>query len=164
LINAGGACVGCGISVVCNVILAILFLPGILKPEQTISFIVFVFLHAGYWFGINGVMFPLAASMMPDISEIYTLRTGVSKDGSYAAMLSFITKLAYGIGITLTGFLLGMIGYDSSPEVTTQSEEVLFRMCVVALLVGPFISLLSLIPLWKYPVNKAYLEKLRSEK
>ncbi|HEY5140653.1 MAG TPA: MFS transporter, partial [Methylococcales bacterium] len=101
-----GTCIACGLAVASNVILAILFLPGILKPGQSLplmgisipyAFIVFVFFHICFWLGINGVMFPIASSMMPDISEIYELRTGTNKDGSYAAVATFICKFAYGI-------------------------------------------------------------------
>jgi len=168
----GSTCIACGIAVASNVILALLFLPGILKPGDSFimlgitvphAYIIFVFFHILFWFAINGVMFPMAASMMPDVSEIHQLQTGINKDGSYAAMFSFICKFAYGIGLSLSGMILAMIGYDRSSNVESLNDDVVMKMCVVALLIGPLLSLLSLIPLSRYPVNRTFLEKLRDE-
>ena len=49
--------------------------------------LVFAFFGAMYWAG-SGVLAPVAMSMIADISEINKHRTGVLKDGSYAAMFS----------------------------------------------------------------------------
>lgn len=168
-----GTCIACIIAVVSNLILALLFIPGFLKPQQALllanihipyAFIIFVFFHLCFWLGINGVMFPLASSMMPDISEIYLLQKGVNKDGSYAAVATFICKFAYGIGLTLCGYVLALIGYNPTSHNVTIPDDVLKRMCIVALLVAPLISLTALIPLSQYSVNKAVLEKMRAEK
>jgi GPH family glycoside/pentoside/hexuronide:cation symporter len=155
----------------CNFLLAALFLPGVLAPGQSTTFlswnlpyafIVFAFFHGCYWMG-NGIMFPTATSMIADISEINEIRTGLNKDGAYAAVFSFAQKCAISLGVLVTGYSLTLIGFEPGREIV-QSAETVWRLCAVTLLVGPAISLLSLGLIRLYPVNNALLENVRQEK
>ncbi len=167
----GAVCIGVVWSIMCNVILAALFLPGILKPEQIlpvmgfdlpIAYIVFVFFHGAYWFG-NGIMMPVATSMMADVSEIHEIKTGINKDGGYSAVFSFATKVALSAATFVFGIVLTVIGFKEGREIA-QSSEVLWRLCAVTLLAGPVISLAALWLIKKYPVNLQFIENLRAEK
>ncbi len=159
-------------SVFCNVLLAVLFLPGYLKPGQEtqilgtdvpIAFIIFVIFHGLYWMG-NGIMLPIASSMIADISEINEIRTGVNKDGAYAAMYSFAMKSSFSVAILLSGYCLTyVIGFVSGTDVT-QSEQVVWRLGAVTLLVGPVISLIALLLIKKYPVTQALINSMREKK
>jgi GPH family glycoside/pentoside/hexuronide:cation symporter len=129
------------LSVTCNFILAALFLPAILVPGQSVTFltwtvpyafIIFSMLHGSYWLG-NGILFPTATSMMADISEINEIRTGINKDGAYAAVFSFAQKCAISLGVLLSGYGLSLIGFEAGKEVA-QTPETLWRLCAVTLL------------------------------
>ncbi len=157
------------LSVGCNFLLAALFLPGILVPGQSVmafsftvpvAFIVFAIFHGLYWMG-NGIIFPTSTSMMADVSEINELRTGVNKDGAYAAVFSFSQKLAISLAVLASGYTLALIGFEPGKEIV-QSPETLWRLCAVTLLVGPLISLISLGLIRLYPVNNELLAAMRS--
>lgn len=158
-------------SVFCELMLAVLFLPEILKPGQTfqiagfgipIAFIVFSFFHTFYWLGW-GVMLPVATSMMADVSEINEIKTGINKDGSYAAMFTFTFKFAMSLGVFISGNCLSMIGFQAGAE-HGQAPEVIWRLCAVMLLAGPLISFTALGLMMKYPVTKTFVEKMREER
>jgi len=165
----GAVYIGCFISISCNFILAALFLPGWLKPGQTITvaafelpiaFITFVVFHTMYWFG-NGIMVPVATSMIADISEIHELETGVNKDGAYAAVFSFAIKVAVAVGTLVSMGSLAMIGFVKGSG-QTQSNEVLWRLCAVTLLIGPALALAAMALIRLYPVDKNFIEKMRA--
>jgi GPH family glycoside/pentoside/hexuronide:cation symporter len=156
-------------SVFCNVALAVLFLPGIFKPGQTfnivgfdlpIPFIVFVFFHGSYWLG-NGIMVPIATSMMADVSEIHEIKTGINKDGGYSAVFSFAMKMAMSAAAFISGYCLTMIGFATGKG-HTQTADVVWRLCAVTLLAGPLISLIALVLIKKYPVNSEFIENIRA--
>jgi len=158
-----GGCFG----VSCELILALMFLTGFLKPTQTIgwlpvSLIVFTIFHSAYWFG-NGIMMPVALSMMADIAEIHEIETGVNKTASYGAIYSLAFKTSLSIGLLLSGYCLGWIGYVSGSH-ATQSREVIWRLCALTLVVGPVASLAALMLIKRYPVTKQFLGKFRAKR
>lgn len=121
----GAVFVGGAITLASGVILTSLFVSGVLKPGQTIvvagfdfpiAVAVFAFCGATYWFG-NGVMLPVATSMMADISEINEIKTGVNKDGSYSAMYSLSMKISQSLSALVTGFVLSTTGFVTLGEV-----------------------------------------------
>jgi GPH family glycoside/pentoside/hexuronide:cation symporter len=161
-----GAVIFAGLLTVgCNGVLAALFLPAFLIPGQsaTVSsvaipyaFIVFAFFHGLYWLG-NGIIFPTSLSMMADVSEVHELRTGINKDGAFAAVYSFAHKAAISLAVLLTS-----IGFEAGKEVV-QGPDTVWRLCAVTLLVGPMISLVSLGVIRRYAVTNELLCRLRSE-
>jgi GPH family glycoside/pentoside/hexuronide:cation symporter len=158
------------VSIGSNLILAGLFLSEVLAPGQSVTvmswsipyaFIIFVVFQGLYWLG-NGVIFPTATSMMADVSEIHEIKTGINKDGAYAAVFTFSQKCAMSIGLLISGYLLTLVGFEAGLGVV-QRPEVVWKLCGVTLLVGPLISLISLGLIRLYPVNKELLHRLRSE-
>ena len=152
-----------------NFILAALFLTGVLLPGQSgtvfgwtipLAFLVFVVFHSLYWLG-NGIIFPTATSMIADASEIHEIRTGVNKDGAYAALFTFAQKCAISVGVLLSGYSLTLIGFEAGRGLV-QEPSTLWKLCGVTLLVGPLISLLSLALIRLYPVNKNLLMQIRA--
>jgi glycoside/pentoside/hexuronide:cation symporter, GPH family len=165
----GAVAFGAGLSVGSNLVLAALFLPGVLMPGQTIalfsltipySFIIFTLFHGCYWLG-NGIVFPTATSMMADVSEINELRTGIRKDGAYAAVFSFAQKCAISLGVLVSGYSLTLIGFEPGKEVV-QNHDTVWRLCAMTLLVGPMISLIAIALIRLYPVNQEVMEKMRA--
>jgi len=165
-----GAVVFAGsLSIGCNIVLAALFLPGVLIPGQSVTissftipyaFVIFALLHGLYWMG-NGILFPTATSMMADVSEINEIKTGINKDGAYAAVFSFAHKCAISIAVLASGYSLTLIGFEPGKEVV-QGPETLWRLCALTLLAGPMISLLSLALIRRYPVTYELLMSMRS--
>jgi GPH family glycoside/pentoside/hexuronide:cation symporter len=158
------------VSIGSNLILAGLFLSEVLAPGQSVTvmswaipyaFIIFVVFQGLYWLG-NGVIFPTATSMMADVSEIHEIKTGINKDGAYAAVFTFSQKCAMSIGLLISGYLLTLVGFEAGLGVV-QRPEVVWKLCGVTLLVGPLVSLISLGLIRLYPVNKEILHRLRSE-
>jgi GPH family glycoside/pentoside/hexuronide:cation symporter len=164
----GGVIFGGLLSIGSNFILAALFLPGVLVPGQTITifsqtiplaFVVFALFHGLYWMG-NGIVFPTATSMMADVSEINEIRTGINKDGAYAAVFSFAHKCAISLAVFITGYTLTFIGFVPGKDIV-QAPDMLWRLCAATLLAGPAISLISLGLIRYYPVNNELLDKMR---
>ena len=166
----GAVTFGGFLSVGCNFLLAALFLSGVLIPGQSTAFlgwtipypfIIFTVFASLYWLG-NGILFPVSTSMMADISEIHEIKTGINKDGAYAAVFSFAQKCAISLGMLISGYGLTLIGFEPGREVV-QNPETLWRLCALTLLAGPCISLISLGLIRFYPVTKELLEKIRTE-
>jgi glycoside/pentoside/hexuronide:cation symporter, GPH family len=163
-----GGLISCGASV----LLALLFLTGIVPLGEVMSaggvnfplaLWSFVALHASYWLGI-GVMTTIATAMIADLSEIHRLQTGLEKDGSYAAVFSLANRLACSIGMITSGFGLHLIGYQVTPgvEVTHQSPQAIWRLGLVTFGLGAFMCLVPLVPMLKYPVTRRRLEEMRA--
>lgn len=162
----GAVCIGVIWGVVCELVLAALFLTGYLKPGQLmggipISFIVFTVFHGAYWFG-NGIMMPVAVSMMADISELNEIETGTNKTGSYAAMYSLVMKLSISLGLLFSGYCLDWIGFVSGPN-AEQTYQVVWRICALTLVVGPLTSLMALLLISRYPVSECFIEEMRQK-
>jgi glycoside/pentoside/hexuronide:cation symporter, GPH family len=167
-----GAVIFAGLLTVgCNAVLAVLFLPGFLVPGQTfaisslrvpVAFVTFALLHGLYWLG-NGVIFPTSMSMMADVSEVQELTSGVNKDGAYAAVYSFANTCAISLAVLLSGYALTLIGFEPGKEVV-QNQATLWRLCAVTLLAGPTVSLISLGAIRRYTVTNDLLVRLRSER
>jgi GPH family glycoside/pentoside/hexuronide:cation symporter len=170
------ACLGAALSVTGNLMLLLIFGGGLLPPrtawavpraipvfgETTIpvAALVFAFFQAMYWAG-SGVLAPLATSMIADVSEINKHRTGVLKDGSYAAVLSFFAKAALALGLLLTGLMLDWAGIV--PEATSQTAAAARNVALVTFISGPIFAALALVIILIYPVNRKFMMKIKAE-
>jgi GPH family glycoside/pentoside/hexuronide:cation symporter len=88
--------------------------------------------------GIAGVQ-GTSMALWPDVIEWDELQTGERREGSYAAMRSFVLKLALGFGLLIVGCVLTGIGYEGnqtpSPGTVTGlrlSFAVLPAICLLA--------------------------------
>lgn len=157
-----GACCG-------NIVLVLLFGTGLVRPGSTpftvagqatsVATLVFLVFHVCYHLGATSAN-TIANSMMADVSEINRYYTGVLKDGSYSAMLSFVLKMSISFGQLLCGLCLDAIGYDSNAE--HQPVEVARRMMFVAFAAGSLITLLALVWIVRYPVNRKYMYEIKA--
>ncbi len=150
----------------CNCLLAVVFLSGLLKPQQAIgnfpiSFLFFAFFHANFWLS-NGVMLPIAMSMMADVSEVNEIKTGINKDGGYAAVFSFAMKCSSAIAALGSGYILTFIGFEAQKQI--QTTQAVWNLCASTLLVGPAISVTALLLIIKYPLSSVKLEDIRNSK
>jgi GPH family glycoside/pentoside/hexuronide:cation symporter len=163
------AYIGMACCVAGGLFLYIVFMGGLIKPgssmpvgQWTLPVAAVVFgLGQSLWWGGCGILGPLANSLVADLSEIHFHRTGVLRDGSYSALFMFFCKACMGIGLLITGQLLKSAGIVSGAE--TQTAKATYNIAMMTFLSGPVLIILSFFVLWKYPVDRAYLERLRKK-
>ena len=64
--------------------------------------------------------------MIADVSAIGKHRTGVAKDGAYAALLSLTYKASTSAALLLSGFILGWIGFVAGSD--SQSHDAIQKL------------------------------------
>lgn len=148
-----------------NIVLVCLFGTEWVPTDLTwnaipLAMLLFMGFHLTYHLGSTAAT-TIATSMMADVSEINRYRTGILKDGSYSAMLSFVLKAAISVGLILNGFCLDLIGF--SPALQQQPPEVARRMLFAAFLGGSIITALAMFMISRYPVTRAYMEEIQAE-
>jgi Na+/melibiose symporter-like transporter len=169
----GAVLIGGAISIAGNVLLAALFLTGIVKPDATLALggvtlplglILFVIFHAAYWCG-NGIMLPVATAMMADVSEARRLESGEVRDGGYSSVFSLAMRMAVSFSLIVAGWCLSGIGYQvpKDGKTVTQTPEAVWNLGLVTFVIGAVICLLSLLAIRRYPITSGSLERLREE-
>ncbi len=169
------AAVGVGLNVIGSALLYIVFIGGILGPQAALRLpagwplvggklfplaaMVFALGQSMYWAG-NGVLVPLATSMIADVSELNAHRTGVLKDGSYSAVFSFFNKATQSLGLLVTGLMLDAAGII--PEAAVQAAGAARNVARLTFVSGPVIALLALLVMLTYPVDRRYMAKTRA--
>ncbi len=168
----GAVLLGGGLSIVCNILLALIFLTGWVKPGAEwqaggftvpVALILFVVFHAAYWLG-NGIMLPVSTAMMADVSEVRRIETGEVRDGGYSAVFSLAMRMAISFSLVVSGWCLSGIGYQvpKAGEKVTQSASAVWNLGMVTFVAGALICLASLLAIRKYPLSRTRLEALRS--
>ncbi len=111
------------------------------------------------WWGGCGILVPTATSMIADLSMAKKLKTGEVTEGRYAAGFSFFTKAAAALGLLVTGYILKSVGYVSGAE--TQAAETVSKLALITFSTGPVLMVMSFFILRRYPIDRAYLERLQ---
>ena len=164
----GAVLIGGALSIICNLTLATLFLTGFVphrtlclvgSVEITLPLLLFVVFHSAYWFG-NGIMLPISNAMMADVSEINRIKTGVNKDGGYAAVFSLALRLAISLGLIVSGYVLERVGFQTGAD-KVQSADVVWRIGAATFLAGSLICAAALLAIRRYGVDEVLLRKLR---
>jgi glycoside/pentoside/hexuronide:cation symporter, GPH family len=148
----------------CLSLLAI-FTGGLLDPQASINgfpiaVIVFGVLQMLWWGGC-GIIVPLAAAMIADLSLVKRLKTGEVTEGRYAAGFSFFLKAANALGLLVTGYILKGAGYVSEAE--SQSVETIDNLALMTFVIGPIVMFLSFFVLRKYPITRQTMKELRKQ-
>ena len=102
------------------------------------------------------MLVPLATSMIADLADLDYRRTGVLKDGSYAAVFSFVVKAAAAGGMFITGRLVDWSGFVAGAE--KQTAGALDNIAIMTFVCGPLTVLAALFVLRHYPVDRAYMK------
>ena len=156
------------ITILANLALAALFLLALVPPAHlltlgslrlTLPVLLFVALHATFWLG-NGLMLPVANSMVADVSEIHQIRSGMNRDASYAAMFSLALRLAIACSLMLSGSLLQIVGYEAGAN-KPQSAQAISHLGAVTFLLPSCITLLALLAIRRYSPTRESLTKMR---
>jgi glycoside/pentoside/hexuronide:cation symporter, GPH family len=164
--------VGIALNVTGSLLLYAFFIGGILTPQTALPLpdglplvggrvlplaaMVFALGQTMYWAG-NGLLVPLAASMIADVSEINMRRTGVLKDGSYSAVFSLFNKATASLALLVTGLMLD--GAGIVPQAATQTAAAAKNVARLTFISGPIIALLALLIMRTYPVDRGYMRR-----
>jgi GPH family glycoside/pentoside/hexuronide:cation symporter len=167
----GAVLLGGLISIGSNLLLALIFVTGLVSTEAVwqisghtlpVALALFAPLHAAYWLG-NGIMLPLATAMMADVAELHLLKTGVNKDGGYSSVFSLSMRIAISFSLIVSGYCLDFIGYKvpKAGEVVTQTPDAIWRLGLVTFVGGALVCLISLLAIRKYSLTLRRLNEMR---
>jgi GPH family glycoside/pentoside/hexuronide:cation symporter len=163
------ACIGAGIAVVFDLAAAVIFLGRILEPTSTwtvggqvipAGVVVFGLCDMMNWFGV-GIFGPLAMSMLADLSEVNERDTGVRKDGGYAAIFAFLTKLILSVSVFAASACLSWVGFAHGSD--TQTESSIRWLVLLTFGLGALFSALVIPIMRGYKVDRAYMTAVRAE-
>jgi glycoside/pentoside/hexuronide:cation symporter, GPH family len=148
-----------------NIMLLVLFYTGWVRVGLAwgpipVAMLVFMAFHGVYHFSTNAAT-AIANSMMADVSEISHHRTGILKDGGYSAMMLFVFKMGIALGLLLCGYCMKWIGYN--PQAPQNDPGAIRNLMPMAFLGGTVVALIAVISMARYPVNRAYMAKIRAE-
>lgn len=146
------------VSIVSNLFAAVVcVLTFIIRPENVW---VFVGLQALCWLGL-GVFSMVSWALITDVIDYSELKNGIREDGSVYALYSFARKLGQALAAGLSGWLLGLIGYDAAVLTTggEAAEPILSGIFNISTLVPGvgFLALALVLWFW-YPLHKKQVD------
>lgn len=121
-----------------------------------------------YWMLVNSMLggmgvsafWILAPSLCADVVDEDELHTGQRREGSFAAVYSWMTKLAFSLSAGASGFLVEWCGFQAGAA--TQSESTVFLMRLTLLIV-PAVTLTSAFALaLRFPLTTARMTEIRT--
>ncbi len=101
--------------------------------------------YAGFWL--------LISSIKADICDFDELETGLRREGSYASLSAWFTKLAYASTAILSGFILVGVGFHAELG-PAQSPATLFWMRVWFSFVPSLSALPALFLVFRFPITE----------
>ncbi len=118
-----------------------------------------LFIVKGFCFG--GLQF-LPLSMLADVIDVDSARSGSQRSGTYFAFLGFSEKLALAFGTGVSLNIVGLLGFDPSGGVAASSEAGVTALRMVYCL-GPVVFYgLALKLIWNYPLTPVRHAALRA--
>ena len=146
------------VSVVSNLFAGgICVLTWVVKPANVWAFIA---LQGFCWLGL-GVFSMVSWALITDVIDYSELKNGVREDGSVYAMYSFARKLGQALAAGLSGWMLTVIGYNSTAaqEGIPQTAHVLDGIFNISTLLPALgFVLLGLILWFWYPLHKKQVD------
>lgn len=119
-----------------------------------------LFLPFFFSIGISSV-YTILPTLMADVTDIDELRTGARREGMFGAVMSFMSKLLGTLQPLIAGIVLVVSGFDVSLG-AHQTPETIMNMRLMYSLVPAGLMLLSLVVLWRYPLTREYMAKVKS--
>jgi GPH family glycoside/pentoside/hexuronide:cation symporter len=119
----------------------------------------------GVIIGISGSgVILMGQSMLPDTMEYDYLRTGLRREGVFAALYTTVEKFSGAIGVALVGVLLGAYGYvQSRGGATEQPDSALWAIRVAMAYVPAIITLAGMAALAFYDLDERKLSETKAE-
>lgn len=129
-------------------------------PDEPIYFLVLRGIIMGVAFSAN-VMFGM--SMLNDAMELDAHRTGMRREGLYAAFYSFVEKFGYALGPAAVGAALSMAGFDKTARVTAENYDAVRQAALLGVSYIPTAcAIIAVILLSMYGLNEKELAKARA--
>jgi glycoside/pentoside/hexuronide:cation symporter, GPH family len=107
------ALVGLSISASATVALGAATFLGAFEAGGQSAFVLFVATISLYWAG-SGIVLAMGPAMIGDVAELRHAQLGQGHEGSYSAMLTLSMRVALGLGLILTGWVLQVITVGGS--------------------------------------------------
>ena len=113
----------------------------------------------GVIIGISGSgIILMGQSMLPDTMEYDFKRTGLRREGLFAALYTTVEKLSGAVGVALVGALLGAYGYiQSRGAAVVQPDSALWAIRVTMAYVPTAITLAGIVALLAYRLDERTL-------
>jgi GPH family glycoside/pentoside/hexuronide:cation symporter len=125
-------------------------MPSLILVTQSLIYIG----NAGLW-----VMLP---SMLADMVDDDELHTGERREGSFAAVFSWVLKVSMTVGFALSGPMLELTGFDVARE-AAQADGVIPLMRLLMTLVPTALLVVAWFVLRSYPLSPARMADIRAE-
>lgn len=116
---------------------------------------------AAFQAGILGAMGLLIPSMKGDIADYDELQTSRRREGSLNAFYSWFLRMSQTAAMGVGGLVLALTGFDAA--LIEQPPEVLNRMMYIYIGLPIVIWSVSLIFIWKYPLNRSLMASIRTD-
>ena len=163
-----------GIALLFIVLCFCFFIPEGKPGEFNLYGCISIFILAGVAGFQLGTIFLIPHAMFPDVIELDELETGERREGIFFAFFVFFQKLGLAGAVSISNFILSFSGFvssiDDNPDVV-QPRAVIYSLKLMIGFIPAAILLLSLIPLYFYPITKEQhaqtlilLEKQRMER
>lgn len=117
-----------------------------------------LFIIKGFCFG--GLQF-LPLSMLADVIDVDSARSGSQRSGTYFAFLGFSEKLALAFGTGVSLNIVGLMGFDPSGGVAASTEGGVTALRMVYCLGPVFFYGMAMKLIWNYPLTPARHARLR---
>ena len=162
-------CIGAGIAAGADLLAAGLFLGGVLQPTTgwhvgghvvPIAVIVFGACDMLNWFGV-GLYSSLACSMLADVAEVNELASGVRKDGGYAAIFAFTTKLILSVAVFIAGACLAWVGFVNGSD--HQTPQAIRWLVLLAFGLGSLFAALVIPIALSYPISRDFMTRVKTD-
>lgn len=110
--------------------------------------------------GMTG-MWLIIPSMTADVVDSDEMTTGERREGSYAAVYSWVIKASIAIGYGLSGPLLELTGFDAKLG-AAQDPGALFSMRALNAIIPALSMAAALFFIVKYPLNRSRMQEIRA--
>lgn len=141
-----------------------LLLSFFIAPLTTPLFTVIALTIAGIGFSTHYIM---PHSIIPDIIELDTSRTGIRREGVYISLWNFLMKCGQAFAGLIIGLTLDFFKFIPPESASGFVEQKEITLKGIAFLCGPlpfFILILGVLLLKRYPINhEYYLKELNKE-
>lgn len=106
-----------------------------------------------------------AFAILPDLTDVDELISGVRRPGIYSGMATFTRKIANGLAFGIVGVLLTVIGYDKGIEdVSGMQSTLTIEGIKYAFVILPTIFMIgALYVTYRYPLNKKEFDIIKQE-
>ena len=96
----------------------------------------------------------LGSSMMADVVEYAALQTGRRTEGTFFAAHSLINKSVSGLGIFLSGQILGFAGLHAHANPATLDPHVIHRLFIALVPIGLLLHVGAFLAFIRYPITR----------